>query len=191
MPVSQLLSLPGFDEEIPRNLLRGISRAISLQATENWLDIGCNSVITQQFAKTSSIMEIRPVTPEAAGSSPVDPANSLALLGRWRSRRAQARRRVLRTWRAATSPAGSPTHRVIHSPAGQHPLALLGRLRSRRAQARRRVLRTWRAASSPGGRSCLFEDDLSRVPCCNELPVLAAILVALHLHLVGALYLLQ
>jgi hypothetical protein len=104
MPVSQLLSLPGFDEEIPRNLLRGISRAISLQATENWLDIGCNSVITQQFAKTSSIMEIRPVTPEAAGSSPVDPANSLALLGRLRSRRAQARRRVLRTWRAGTSP---------------------------------------------------------------------------------------
>src|SRR5215217_678403 len=37
----------------------------------------------------------------------------------------------------------------------------------------------------------LLEDYLSRIPCPNDLPVLAAVLVALHLHLVGALDLLQ
>jgi hypothetical protein len=37
----------------------------------------------------------------------------------------------------------------------------------------------------------LLEDYLSRVSCSNDLPIFAAILVALHLHLVGALDLLQ
>jgi hypothetical protein len=56
-----------------------------------------------------------PVTPEAAGSSPVDPANSLALLGRLRGRRPQARRRGLWQRPAGSSPGGQSAYLRITS----------------------------------------------------------------------------